>query len=178
MNRKPLPAPYDLVKIFEYDHDTGSLTWLPRDGQTMFNGKYANRPALDCPHADGYRHGKIGGTVVLAHRVIWALVHGEWPATDIDHINGDRSDNRLSNLRLATRSQNCANAKKRSGCSSQFKGVRYQPKGQKWEARTIAHRKYLHLGSFDREEDAARAYDAAARKAFGAFAKPNFPLPT
>lgn len=107
---------------------------------------------------------------VLMHRVILGL-HGG----DTDHENGDTLDNQRSNLRAATHSQNVANAPKRSGCTSRFKGVSWHKGRRKWEARIRALGIQSHLGMFRREENAATAYNFAAVEAFGEFALLNFP---
>lgn len=97
---------------------------------------------------------------------------------DIDHINGNRMDNRRCNLRICTRSENLRNAKKHkthAEASSKFKGVCWHKQRRRWYARYRKDGKQFHIGLFDNEEDAARAYDAAAKTAFGAFARLNFP---
>jgi hypothetical protein len=94
---------------------------------------------------------------------------------EIDHINGDGLDNRRANLRIATRSQNHANQRPRLGPkSSRFKGVAWDSYGGRQPGRWRAHFQKRHLGTFLNEEDAARAYDAAAREGFGEFARCNF----
>jgi hypothetical protein len=91
----------------------------------------------------------------------------------IDHRNGDGLDNQRANLRVATRSQNAANQGPRAG-TSQYKGVSWNRRDQKWHAQ-ICHNRYVRcLGYFTSEEDAAHAYDVAAREAFGPFARLNF----
>lgn len=96
--------------------------------------------------------------------------------TGIDHRNGDGLDNQKVNLRRATVAQNAANQPSRGG-SSQYKGVSWMPRQRKWVARIGgAHR--THLGYFTSEEAAARAYDAAALAAWGAYARLNFPEET
>ena len=94
------------------------------------------------------------------------------PAEDVDHRNRDGLDNRRENLRKATSAQNGWNSSKRVG-SSAFKGVFWSV--GKWEARIREHPKSIYLGRFDTEEDAARAYDEAARRLHGEFARVNFP---
>lgn len=108
------------------------------------------------------------------HRFILSAPAG----LEVDHINGDGLDNRRSNLRLATRQQNSANSAphpKPRG-HSRFRGVsRYtRPGYSRWMAYITVSGKHIRLGYFTSEEEAARCYDAAARKHFGAFARPNF----
>lgn len=95
----------------------------------------------------------------------WALV---------DHIDRNGLNNRRSNLRPATGSQNMAN-RRTPPHSSRFKGVRWYPRNKKWNARITHEGKPRHLGYFENEIDAAKAYDAAARRLFGEYALPNFP---
>ena len=92
----------------------------------------------------------------------------------IDHRNGNGLDNQRSNLRPATQSQNNWNARGRSG-TSEFKGVSLYRRTSRWRAQIRHSGHSRHLGLFDTPEDAARAYDAAARQLFGEFARPNFP---
>jgi hypothetical protein len=93
----------------------------------------------------------------------------------IDHINQNRADNHLKNLRVATRSQNLANQKSKRG-SSKFKGVSFFKQTKRWEAYIKKDGKRYHLGFFKSEEDAARAYDEVAIEKFKEFAYINFPL--
>jgi hypothetical protein len=111
---------------------------------------------------------------VLLHRFIL----GAAPGTMIDHKNGNGLDCTRENLRLATRSQNQHNAGRRmyaGARSSRFKGVHWHRVTGKWVAQIMAARKYHYLGLFIDEEQAARAYDAAARELHGEFAQLNFP---
>ena len=93
----------------------------------------------------------------------------------VDHKNNDSLDNREANLRAATRSQNCQNVPKRKNTSSQFIGVSFSKEEKKWRAYITYKGKRIYLGYFDNEIDAARAYDAAARRLYGPDAKVNFP---
>jgi AP2 domain/HNH endonuclease len=97
------------------------------------------------------------------------------PAKEVDHANGCGLDNRLENLRPATRNQNSANQKKPCTNQSGYKGVSWRKDVRKWRARIGVNGKLLHLGFFDDPTEAARAYDAAALKHFGQFARLNFP---
>jgi hypothetical protein len=94
---------------------------------------------------------------------------------DSEHINFNKLDNRESNLRIATRSQNIAHRPKFNGCVSIYKGVSWQNDKQIWRARIAPNRKEIFLGTFKCEEDAAKAYDKAALKIYGKFAVLNFP---
>mgnify|MGYP001604006363 CR=1 FL=1 len=91
----------------------------------------------------------------------------------VDHINGDALDNRRENIRLCTVSQNNANRFFKLG-KSKYKGVSKHPLSKKWRATIGINWRNLHLGVFDKEIDAARTYDLAAKKYFGEFAKTNF----
>jgi len=93
----------------------------------------------------------------------------------VDHRNGDGLDNRRQNLRLATKSQNICNSKKRANTSSRFIGVHYRKKQRRWETEITHNRKKIWLGSFENEIDAAKVYDAAAKKYHKDFARLNFP---
>ena len=92
----------------------------------------------------------------------------------IDHVNRDGLDNRESNLRIATRSQNAMNTNKRNYGSSKYKGVGWSSERGKWRAVICKDGLRKHLGYFSVEEDAASAYDEAAIEWFGEFAAPNF----
>lgn len=92
---------------------------------------------------------------------------------DIDHINGNSLDNRRSNLRVCTRSENMCNQRPRACGSSAFKGVSWFKRDAKWRAQIRIDGKTINLGCFTSEIDAARAYDAAATKNYGEFARTN-----
>jgi len=123
--------------LLDYDAESGELRWKERPGNNRFNTKYAGRPALTARNSAGYPHGQIDGHCFLAHRVAWAIAHGQWPESEIDHINRDRADYRLDNLRPATRRQNCYNRPRR--------GVGVYRRNQKWMA--TAGREYLGVFS-------------------------------
>jgi hypothetical protein len=112
----------------------------------------------------------LRGHRALAHRVAWLYMTGEWPAGDIDHINNNRSDNRFSNLRPATRSLNIANSTKKKSNSSGFKGVSFSKANRKWFAKITVNYRQQSLGYFNTPQEAHAAYVHAAREAFGEFA--------
>lgn len=110
-------------------------------------------------------HGECG-TLLYLHREVLGPLQGR---AQVDHKNGNTLDCRRENLRIATSAQNAANRRKRAGTSSRFKGV--SSRGPRWLAKINTR----YLGTFDSQEDAARAYDRAARVEFGEFARLNFP---
>lgn len=120
---------------------------------------------------------RVGGgkrPTFYMHRVILGLVNAP-PEVQVDHINRDPSDNRKSNLRIATRSQNQVNRSGWRKLTSKYRGVSRGKAQKKWAVGLTLYGKRIGLGSYDTEEQAARAYDEAARIHFGEFACPNFP---
>lgn len=115
-------------KFLEYNKDTGTLTWI-YNTHKRFIGKEAG-----CIKPSGYRTLHIFKTVIEAHRLIWLIEYGYLPDCEIDHINGNKSDNRLSNLRLADQQKNQQNRGVRVDSQLGVKGVRLKPSG-KYEAR-------------------------------------------
>jgi hypothetical protein len=109
-----------------------------------------------------------------AHKQMAHLLMSPPKGTGVDHANGNGLDNRRCNLRICSRSQNCQNRRKQQRpASSRFKGV--QRKASKWLATITAEGRFYYVGTFKVEEDAARAYDDAARRLHGKFACVNFP---
>jgi hypothetical protein len=122
-------------------------------------------------HTAGYWQVNIKGRMFLAHRLAWAMTHGKWPEADIDHFNGDRSDNRLANLRAATRSENLQNHRRtRSDNTSGVTGVFWNTRHNKWQANIMLNGRNKYLGIFAEKEAAIAAY-AAARKTMHPFAE-------
>jgi hypothetical protein len=107
-------------------------------------------------------------TTVYIHRIIMGN-----PSQEIDHINCNKLDNRRTNLRVATPSNNQANKHKRQGCTSRFKGVYWDSAKSQWHSQIKVNQKSINLGSFDSEADAALAYNKAALHYFGEFARIN-----
>jgi hypothetical protein len=163
-----------------------NITYNPKTGDMFWSKPARGRrttKACGSKHTMGYRQLCI--TVdsvshrILAHRVCWMLHYGEWPENQIDHINGDRSDNRIENLRDVSQAQNQMNKpkfrtrKQNSGPTithPKYIGVD-RMKGGRWRA--ICARQYI--GMFDTPEEAARARDAAAKAHSGDVAYLNFP---
>lgn len=171
MAKRNLPTPTQLCQLLRYDTETGNLYWRERPSSTFpsegharrWNGIWANQRALAHKGSDGYFKGKIWGIPVRAHRVIWAMAHGNWPENDIDHINHDRSDNRLANLRVVSRAENLRNMTKRRDNTSGVAGVTWKKSSGRWNASIFTGGKRRHLGYFDTIAEAARARSDAER---------------
>lgn len=119
----------------------------------------------------GYIQICIDYRLFYAHRLAWFYITETWPPNQIDHINGIKTDNRFSNLRLATRRQNQGNRPTNRNNKCGVKGVRWFTKLQKWQARLTVAGKGIHLGYFDTIEEASNAYVNASEKYFQEFAR-------
>jgi hypothetical protein len=156
-----------LKQAMHYDPETGHFTRLISPREFMV-GKRAGsiKPA---PNGRQYLTVFIDGKAYLAHILAVFYVTGVWPATDVDHENRDGTDNRWNNLRVATRAQNKANSICRKDNACGFKGVSF--KQGRWRPRIQVGDKRFYLGSFETPEEANAAYEAAAKKYFGEFAR-------
>ena len=156
----PQPTPETLRKLLRYEPDTGKLFWLERttdmfdDGIRsaeqrcrMANSRNTGKEALTAS-CHGYRMGRVNYARVSAHRVIWAMVNGEWPVDQIDHINGVRDDNRIENLREVSTQENLRNQKVRSTNTSGKTGVYRRGKTSAWYAQIVVSGKCIHIGTF------------------------------
>jgi hypothetical protein len=169
-----LPTPAQLCQLLRYEPETGKLYWrerpslsFPSEGHARrWNGLWANQEALAHISADGYFKGKIWGAPMRAHRVIWAMVHGAWPEHDIDHINHNRADNRLANLRAVSRAENLKNMTMRRDNTSGVAGVTWKKETGRWNASIFTDGKRRHLGYYDSIAEAANAR-AAAEQEYG-----------
>jgi len=125
-----------------------------------------------CVHKDGYKRVTLKRRTYTEHRIIYLMNHGVLPDA-IDHIDGDKTNNNITNLRPSTLSQNQANRKAGKNNSSGRKGVVWNKKTGKWQAQIKAHGKYNYLGSFESIDVAAHEYNKAAVKHYGEFAVLN-----
>lgn len=162
-----------LRRLLDYNPDTGVFRWRYDMRRIPMDGVAGNI------NADKYRRIVINHECMLAHRLAWLYVYGEWPKGDIDHINRERDDNRIANLRDATRSQNIHYSRPSSLNKSGIKGVSWAKKSKKWFAQIKINGRSIHLGSFDTPESAGAAYQAAAKIHFKDFAYlPDNALPS
>ena len=143
-----------LKELLEYDEDTGVFVWLQT--RRVKAGSVAG-----CADKNGYWRIWIDQREYLAHRLAWLYVHGEWPKDQIDHRDGNRSNNRICNLRECSMAQNNQNALRKPGIGSPYTGVRWAKNRQAWEAKIGFSGVSKHLGYFSDPEAARDAYLAA-----------------
>ena len=164
MAKLPLPCPHVLRQLIDYDPVTGVMIWrhrTPADFQdgghtaahncAVWNAKNAGAIANRINHGRGYKVVTIFNRKFLAHRVAWAIHYGSWPTQEIDHINGERSDNAIANLRDVSRTVNVRNIHKAKQSKSGVIGVR--KRGNVWQASIVGR----HLGNFTSLEAATEA---------------------
>lgn len=147
------------------DQLRAEISYVPEDGSFVRNR--TGRKSIGSVNSNGYRVISVLGHAYNAHRLAWMLHHGEIPDF-IDHINQDKADNRLANLRLASPSQNKANTKVRADSTTGLKGVK--PKSGKFLATITKDGKRTHLGTFNTALEAHCAYRGASIVMFGEFA--------
>lgn len=150
-----------LSNFFKYDPDTGAVYWIA-------NGKgRIKKKAAGTKLKSGYIGICHNGKRYMAHRIAWFLYHGKWPEDQIDHINGERADNRICNLREATNSQNGKNLKINANNKTGVTGVCFDKQTQKWRAYIRVDFKMIDLGRFADFNYAVDARRAAEKKYFG-----------
>ena len=177
MRKHELPSIELLHELLECDAVNGLLFWRERgphlfpesnwfkdNGCKAWNARYSGQPALSYKNPKGYCGGKIFNQFLLAHRVIWAMHYGEWPGGQIDHKNHDRTDNRISNLRVVTNQGNGKNRSLQKNNTSGFTGVQWIKSSGKWDARITVDGVQKFLGSFVKKQDAITARQAANKK--------------
>jgi hypothetical protein len=163
---KELPPAEVLEELLSYDKHSGSLIWRSRKGDTQpiktWNTRFSGKE-FGHVHRSGYRMGMINYVHYLAHRIVWKMAHGEDPQV-IDHINGDKLDNRICNLRSGTYQDNMRNQKLRKSNNSGVTGVSWHKSHKKWRACIGSHGTRVDLGCFDEFEEAVFARKQAEIK--------------
>lgn len=148
-------------ELFDYDEISGDLIWSARSRHRAHCiGRVAGH--ID---GEGYRRVKVDDKEYRAHRVVWLWVRGSWPMTELDHIDRDRLNNRIANLRETTRQQNCLNRD-----FSKARGVKraHKSRSERWMATITVNQRSIHLGTFNTETAAHAAYQRARVQYFGA----------
>lgn len=155
------PSVEYLRECLRYEPETGKLYWLPRSGvPASWNTKYAGKEAFTAI-AQGYRRGLLNYKGYKAHRVAWALYYGQWPEGEIDHINHDRLDNRIENLRVVTLAENQKNKTPYRNNKSGATGVYWNTRASRWCAQIRVAGRGVYLGLFASLKDAVEARKAA-----------------
>jgi hypothetical protein len=160
-------VPVSRVKeLLSYDADTGIVS-----RKIGVGNRWPAGPLNTMPNSAGYLRVRIDGARCFVHRLVWVIATGAYPVGDIDHINCNKADNRLSNLRQARRSENCCNKPARKDNKAGVKGIHWDKKQKAWRAEIEFEGRRFHLGSFRSAEDAAEAYRYAALERHGRFAR-------
>ncbi len=161
-----------LREVLKYDEQSGDFTWI----------KHFRNPRLYCSTAgyvagDGYRRIGIERTYYKAHNLAWLYVYGEFPSKFLDHINNIPTDNRIQNLRIATQAENTTNRKwgEIAGTRGVWWNGRKGKVAGKWCSTITANGVRTYLGNHETQMAAAVAYDKAAIKLHGRFARLNYP---
>lgn len=152
--KEQVVSPDHVRAVLNYDPLTGEFVWRK-------NGKVAG-----CSHNMGYKNIRIGQHLFLSHRLAWAYVYGTWPEFQIDHINKDRADNRIANLRPCTNAQNAQNMGAHSDSNSPHVGVCRvsRPTSKPWLAQIGVNGRSVRIGQFATESEAVAARAAAKKK--------------
>lgn len=156
----PVLTADELRAAVSYDPETGVFTWRNPASRRVRSGSPAGSVT-----GYGYLSIRINKRAYLAHRLAWLYVHGNWPASEIDHVNGIRTDNRIVNLRDVPGNVNRQNVRRpKRTCKSGVLGVVWSERYQKWEAKLTVNHKNRYIGRFDDKQEAHAAYLQAKRE--------------
>ena len=136
----------ELSTLLRYEAETGNFYWRERPQEAFktyrsyqsFRGKYVGKEAFTSVNVDGYKYGMLFGVMVRAHQVAWAMNKGMWPNQEIDHMDGDPQNNRIENLRLATRTDNNRNRAVAQNTATGWLGINFTHNG-KYRVRLAGH---------------------------------------
>lgn len=151
--KKPIITVNRLREALNYNPETGTFTWLIRTSNRISVGDRAGRD-----NGNGYRRISIDGQSYYEHQLAWLYVYAEWPENEVDHIDGVGTNNKISNLRHGTHTENSQNLSLRSTNKSGMIGVSWSKLHLKWEAYITVNFKKKYLGLFDDLEAAGAAY--------------------
>lgn len=179
MTKRSLPTPEELRQLLRYEPETGKLYWKERPPEMFpseragksWNTRFAGKEAFTAIGTHGYRCGRAHYAELLAHRVVWAIHYGEWPEDQIDHVDSDRLNNRIDNLREATASENGMNRGRQENSTSGYKGVHWHSGNKAFHGQICVAGKRICLGLHATAAAAHDAYCAAAEKYHGEFAR-------
>jgi type II secretory pathway component PulK len=165
---KQLPDQDTLKRLLDYDQETGRLVWKSRPREMFssdrtrnaWNKRFAGVKAFTSVNPDGYRYGTINGNTYRAHRIIFTIMTGQVP-DQVDHISGNRSDNRWNNLRDVSQVENSRNMRRSPKNTSGITGVHLNKRLNKFQSYIRDDGKLQHLGLFDTMEAAIAARKAA-----------------
>lgn len=157
-------------QLYSYSPDSGAFVFLPRPEQmfktyrawSIFQKKSLGKVA-GWRNALGYWTINVDGKPQLAHRMAWLWMTGEMPADEVDHINGDRSDNRFANLRSVTKVENCHNQSLHHANKTGVSGVMWDKRRGAWRAEIKSNDRVIYLGQFKTIEEAAAARKGAMK---------------
>lgn len=177
-------SPGQIARLIQYDPDAGTFKWLPRNESSFattqafkaWRGRYEGKET-SCTSGGGYAVIRVGGKLFYAHRIAWAIMTGDWPDSQIDHIDGNRLNNRFCNLRVATASENARNHGISRSNTSGVTGVYLDSNRGKWVSEIMINLKKIHLGSFTEFEDAVAARRKAEITHHGSY-RPRSPRPS
>ena len=144
----------EVNSILNYDKDTGSITWK-KNRKESWIGKFAGSYTSAGYHELNLQKNSKRNRL-LGHRVAWLLTHKRWPEKHIDHINGDKADNRIANLREVDNQENHKNMKRHVGNKSGHTGIYWSKACSKWQAYICIDSKQTYLGVFDDLDDAVQ----------------------
>lgn len=158
--------PCELNRLFAYDATTGILRWKVSTGNRVKAGE-------ECGSIDskGRRRVLFRGKTYAVHQLVFAMHHGRWSIAQVDHIDGDKLNNRIENLREATNAQNARNRLYKN--RTKPRGVSMHKRDRRYHARIMVDGRSMFLGSFDNAERAAHEYNKAAVALHGDFAVLN-----
>ena len=149
-------------ELLDYDPETGVLRWKKSRGGSALSGSVAGSTMR--VSGKSYRYLSIDGHKFLSHRVIWLMCSGIYPEMEIDHIDGDGLNNRISNLRHVSHSENQKNSRKQSNNTSGVSGVHWNKTANMWQARIKVNGKTLSIGYYKDIIAASNARKAAEKK--------------